>query len=54
MNSLDGLGAAAMEGAGIVRVPSRLASPKITAFVDYLLERRRGIVPFGAQPCAGK
>jgi hypothetical protein len=35
MNSLDGLGAAAMEGAGIVRVPSRLASPKITAFVDY-------------------
>lgn len=54
MNSLDGLAAAAKEGAGIVRVPSRLASPKITAFVDYLVERWRGIVPFGAQPCAGR
>jgi DNA-binding transcriptional LysR family regulator len=31
--------------------PSRLASPKIRAFVDYLVERWRGIDPFGAQPC---
>ena len=30
--------------------PSRLASPKIRAFVDYLVERWRGIDPFGAQP----
>jgi DNA-binding transcriptional LysR family regulator len=42
MNSLEGLAAAAREGAGIVRVPSRLASPKITAFVDYPVERWRG------------
>ena len=30
--------------------PSRLASPKIRAFVGYLVERWRGIDPFGAQP----
>jgi hypothetical protein len=30
--------------------PSRLASPKIRP-VDYLVQRWRGIVPFGAQPC---
>jgi DNA-binding transcriptional LysR family regulator len=30
--------------------PSRPASPKIRAFVDYLVERWRGIDPFGAQP----
>ncbi|MBR0695377.1 LysR substrate-binding domain-containing protein [Bradyrhizobium lablabi] len=29
--------------------PSRLASPKIRAFVDYLVERWRVINPFGAQ-----
>ena len=29
--------------------PSRLASPKIKAFVDYLVERWRGIDPFSAQ-----
>ena len=34
--------------------PSRLASPKIRAFVDYLVERWRGIDPFGAQPRAGQ
>jgi DNA-binding transcriptional LysR family regulator len=28
--------------------PSRLASPKIRAFVDYLVERWRGADPFGA------
>jgi len=32
--------------------PSRLASPKIRAFADYLVERWRGIDPFGAQPRA--
>ncbi|MEH2612390.1 LysR family transcriptional regulator [Bradyrhizobium sp. AZCC 1693] len=32
--------------------PSRLASPKIRAFVDYLVERWRGTNPFGAQPGA--
>lgn len=32
--------------------PSRLASPKIRAFVDYLVERWRGVDPFGAQPRA--
>ena len=32
--------------------PSRLASPKIRTFVDYLVERWRGIDPFGAQPRA--
>jgi hypothetical protein len=31
--------------------PSRLASPKIRAFVDYLVERWRSVDPFGAQPC---
>ena len=30
--------------------PSRLASPKIRAFVDYLVERWRGIDPFSAPP----
>ncbi len=30
--------------------PSRPASPKTRAFVDYLLERWRGIDAFGAQP----
>ena len=82
MNSLEGLAAAAKEGAGIVRVPSwqaepdlaagrlvrlladyepapaplhlmfqpsRLASPKIRAFVDYLVERWRGTDPFESQ-----
>jgi DNA-binding transcriptional LysR family regulator len=29
--------------------PSRLASPKIGTFVDYLVERWRGGDPFGAQ-----
>jgi DNA-binding transcriptional LysR family regulator len=29
--------------------PSRLASPKIRAFVDYLVERWRGTDPFGEQ-----
>ena len=29
--------------------PSRVASPKIRAFVDYLVERWRGVDPFGAQ-----
>jgi DNA-binding transcriptional LysR family regulator len=28
--------------------PSRLTSPKIRAFVDYLVERRRGIDSLGA------
>ncbi|KRQ92953.1 hypothetical protein CQ10_34690 [Bradyrhizobium valentinum] len=26
------------------------ASPKIRAFADYLVQRRRGIDPFGTQP----
>jgi DNA-binding transcriptional LysR family regulator len=30
--------------------PSRLASPKARAFVDYLLERWRTTDPFGAHP----
>jgi DNA-binding transcriptional LysR family regulator len=30
--------------------PSRLASPKIRAFVDYLVEHWRDVDPFGAQP----
>jgi DNA-binding transcriptional LysR family regulator len=30
--------------------PSRLAFPKIRAFADYLVQRRRGIDPFGSQP----
>jgi len=30
--------------------PSRLASPKIRAFVDYLVERWRGVDPCGAHP----
>jgi len=34
--------------------PSRLASPKIRAFVDYLVERWRGVDPFGAQPRADR
>jgi DNA-binding transcriptional LysR family regulator len=34
--------------------PSRPASPKIRAFVDYLVERWRGIDPFGAQPCVDR
>jgi DNA-binding transcriptional LysR family regulator len=34
--------------------PSRPASPKIRAFVDYLVERWRGIDPFGAQPRVDK
>jgi DNA-binding transcriptional LysR family regulator len=32
--------------------PSRLASPKIRAFVDYLIERWRGAGPFSAQPAS--
>ena len=32
--------------------PSRLASPKIRAFVDYLVERWRGADPFSAQPAS--
>jgi DNA-binding transcriptional LysR family regulator len=32
--------------------PSRLASPKIRAFVDYLIERWRGADPFSAQPAS--
>jgi hypothetical protein len=32
--------------------PSRLASPKVRAFVDYLVERWRGVDPFGGQPRA--
>ena len=34
--------------------PSRLASPKIRAFVDYLVEHWRGVDPFGAQPRADR
>jgi DNA-binding transcriptional LysR family regulator len=34
--------------------PSRPASPKIRAFVDYLVERWHGIDPFGAQPRVDK
>lgn len=34
--------------------PSRLASPKIRAFVDYLVERWRGVDPFGTQPSANQ
>jgi hypothetical protein len=30
--------------------PSRLASPKIRAFADYLVERWHGVDPLGAQP----
>ena len=30
--------------------PSRLASPEVRAFVDYLVERWRGVDPFGAHP----
>ena len=30
--------------------PSPLASPKLRAFLDYLVERWRGVDPFGAQP----
>jgi DNA-binding transcriptional LysR family regulator len=32
--------------------PSRLASPKTRAFVDYLIERWRAIDPFGEHPAA--
>ena len=32
--------------------PSRLAWPKIRAFVDCLVERWRGVDPFGARPRA--
>jgi DNA-binding transcriptional LysR family regulator len=34
--------------------PSRLTSPKIRAFVDYLVERWRDIDPLGAQPRVGR
>jgi DNA-binding transcriptional LysR family regulator len=32
--------------------PSRLTSPKIRAFVDYLVERWRDTDPLGAQPAS--
>jgi DNA-binding transcriptional LysR family regulator len=34
--------------------PSRLASPKIRAFADYLVERWRGTDPFSTQVDAGR
>jgi DNA-binding transcriptional LysR family regulator len=34
--------------------PSRLASPKVRAFADYLVEQWRGTDPFGTQPRVGR